>query len=194
MNPIAVVIIVLWACFNMLRLAFGLLIVLLGFIIEHPKVMLPIMGILLIIGIGIAIAASQPVPTAQKAVSSPSSGSSSSSSPNSSSPSSSSGRASNSQQQAGSSAGPENTIYMTRSPSPSSSSPPSEEKLRATVKEYYEAVDREDWISTYNILDSRTQQRFTRDEWTRKNQYFAAEYPLVTISPTIVARRALRLR
>ncbi len=72
----------------------------------------------------------------------------------------------------------------------SSSSPPSpasdrqkqeeasETGLRRAVEDYYEAVVREDWGYTYDNLDSQTQQRFTRSEWTRKNQYFTNIDPL----------------
>src|SRR5215208_1501827 len=50
---------------------------------------------------------------------------------------------------------------------------PSEESLRQTVEDYYEAVARRDWDYTYTNLDSRTRRAFTKEEWERKNQWFA---------------------
>jgi FtsZ-interacting cell division protein ZipA len=49
--------------------------------------------------------------------------------------------------------------------------------LRQAVQNYYEAVDREDWDYTYNNLDSQTKQRFTKEEWNQKNQWFADNSP-----------------
>jgi hypothetical protein len=49
----------------------------------------------------------------------------------------------------------------------------SEASLRRAVEDYYEAVGRGDWDYTYDNLDSRTRQMFTREEWSLKNQYFA---------------------
>ena len=49
----------------------------------------------------------------------------------------------------------------------------SEASLRQAVENYYEAVDREDWDYTYDNLDSQSRQRFTREEWKRKNQWIA---------------------
>jgi hypothetical protein len=43
------------------------------------------------------------------------------------------------------------------------------------VQAYYEAVDRENWDYTYNNLDSRTQQKFNKNEWVQKNQFFARQ-------------------
>lgn len=86
--------------------------------------------------------------------------------------------------------GATNNSRASSDPAAPSDSTPSEENtdlemLREAVQAYYEAVDRGDWDYTYDHLDSQTRQKFTRDEWTRKNQYFAAEYPLQSISPTI---------
>jgi len=47
----AAVAIILWACWAILRLMFGLLFVLIVFIFEHPKVMLPIVGLIAAVGI-----------------------------------------------------------------------------------------------------------------------------------------------
>jgi hypothetical protein len=49
----------------------------------------------------------------------------------------------------------------------------SEESLRQAVEDYYEAVTRRDWDYTYENLDSRTRRLFTKEEWERKNQWFA---------------------
>src|SRR5919112_6652796 len=49
----------------------------------------------------------------------------------------------------------------------------SEASLRRAVEDYYDAVDRGDWDYTYDNLDSRSRQTFTREEWSLKNQYFA---------------------
>jgi hypothetical protein len=49
----------------------------------------------------------------------------------------------------------------------------SETSLRQAVEDYYEAVDREDWDYTYDNLDSQSRQRFTREEWEKKNQWVA---------------------
>jgi len=45
--------------------------------------------------------------------------------------------------------------------------------LRQAVEDYYEAVNRGDWDYTYDNLDSRTRGLFTKEEWQRKNQWFA---------------------
>lgn len=50
-------------------------------------------------------------------------------------------------------------------------------ELVAAVKDYYEAVDRGDWAYTYSNLDHRTRQRFTREEWEKKNQWYHDNYP-----------------
>jgi hypothetical protein len=49
-----------------------------------------------------------------------------------------------------------------------------EADLAEAVKDYYEAVDREDWPYTYASLDSRTKALFTEEEWYQKNEWFAA--------------------
>lgn len=48
-----------------------------------------------------------------------------------------------------------------------------EENIRQAVRDYYEAVDRESWTYTYEHLDASSQKLFTRNEWYRKNQWFA---------------------
>lgn len=58
--------------------------------------------------------------------------------------------------------------------------PPPEEDaglLRDEVRSYYNAVDREEWGYTYEHLDSETQALFTEEEWFRRNQFFADNYP-----------------
>lgn len=50
---------------------------------------------------------------------------------------------------------------------------PAESQIAQAVQYYYEAVDREDWAYTYDSLDYGTRVLFTRDEWYRKNQWFA---------------------
>jgi hypothetical protein len=57
--------------------------------------------------------------------------------------------------------------------------PPEEdaELLRDAVKDYYNAVDREEWGYTYDNLDSNTRALFTKGEWARRNQFFADNYP-----------------
>ena len=49
--------------------------------------------------------------------------------------------------------------------------------VRQAVQNYYEAVDREDWDYTYDNLDSQTRQKFTKEEWNQKNQWFADNSP-----------------
>lgn len=61
-----------------------------------------------------------------------------------------------------------------------------QQALDAAVQDYYKAVDSKDWDHTYDELDSRTKQRFTRDEWVQKNQYFAVNSPLERSSPEVV--------
>lgn len=51
------------------------------------------------------------------------------------------------------------------------------EEVREAVKDYYEAVDREEWSYTYAHLDSRTRALFTEEEWARRNQFFADNFP-----------------
>lgn len=57
--------------------------------------------------------------------------------------------------------------------------PPGEDAalLRDEVRSYYNAVDREEWGYTYEHLDSGTQALFTEEEWFRRNQFFADNYP-----------------
>src|SRR5215218_8611665 len=81
---------------------------------------------------------------------------------------------------------PEATTSKASSASPSPSPAPasadrqqeqeeeaSEASLRQAVEDYYEAVNRGDWDYTYDNLDSRTRGLFTKEEWQRKNQWFA---------------------
>jgi Domain of unknown function (DUF4352) len=46
------------------------------------------------------------------------------------------------------------------------------------VKNYYRAVDREDWAYTYDHLASGTRSAFTEAEWELKNQWFADNFPV----------------
>ena len=50
-------------------------------------------------------------------------------------------------------------------------------EIRRAVKNYYEAVNREDWAYTYDNLASPTRRMYTKEEWHRKNQWFADNYP-----------------
>ncbi len=49
-------------------------------------------------------------------------------------------------------------------------------------------MERKDWNYTYDNLDSQTKQKYTRDEYVRKNQYLASVDPLAQSSPEIVSR------
>ena len=62
----------------------------------------------------------------------------------------------------------------TNSASPSSI-PPGDLKAGAeqAAGDYYRASGRGDWDYTYDHLDATTQSGFTRDEWFKKNQWFA---------------------
>lgn len=62
-----------------------------------------------------------------------------------------------------------------------------EDDLRGAVKDYYEAVDRQDWNYTYDNLDSDTKGKYTRDEYVQKNLYLAGVDPLAQSSPRIVS-------
>jgi hypothetical protein len=48
-----------------------------------------------------------------------------------------------------------------------------EAEVREAAEEYYRAVGLEDWDYTYDHLDAETKSRFTREEWFKKNQWFA---------------------
>ena len=48
-----------------------------------------------------------------------------------------------------------------------------EAEAREAAEEYYRAVGLEDWGYTYDHLDDETKSRFTREEWFKKNQFFA---------------------
>jgi hypothetical protein len=53
-----------------------------------------------------------------------------------------------------------------------------EKRLHSAIENYYTHVERGDWDYTYDHLDSQTQQRFTKSEWSRKNQYFENINPI----------------
>jgi hypothetical protein len=48
-----------------------------------------------------------------------------------------------------------------------------EAEAREAAEGYYRAVGLEDWDYTYDHLDAETKSRFTREEWFKKNRYFA---------------------
>jgi hypothetical protein len=48
-----------------------------------------------------------------------------------------------------------------------------EAEAQVAAEEYYRAVGSEDWDYTYAHLDAQTKSRFTREEWFKKNQWFA---------------------
>src|SRR5215207_4275718 len=66
----------------------------------------------------------------------------------------------------------------------------SQASLHQAVEDYYEAVDREDWDYTYDNLDSQSRQRFTREEWKKKNQWVADNEQLELSSLEIDTRMA----
>jgi hypothetical protein len=47
------------------------------------------------------------------------------------------------------------------------------QEISRAVDEYYAAVKRWDWSYTYDHLDARSQEMFSRAEWYRKNQHLA---------------------
>lgn len=54
---------------------------------------------------------------------------------------------------------------------------PSEEaepEIRDAVVDYYEAVDREDWTRTYELLDSQSQTLLADEEWFERNQVISS--------------------
>ncbi len=71
-------------------------------------------------------------------------------------------------------------LLVTSTPEPTTSTGSygqSTEEIEADAEEaaedYYRAVGVGDWRYTYDHLDSSTQSRFTRDEWFKKNQWYA---------------------
>ena len=48
-----------------------------------------------------------------------------------------------------------------------------EAEAREAAEEYYRAAGAEDWDYTYDHLDAETKSRFRREEWFKKNQWFA---------------------
>jgi hypothetical protein len=48
-----------------------------------------------------------------------------------------------------------------------------EEDLREAVEAYYQAAGVENWAYTYRHVDSETKSVFSREEWFKKNQWFA---------------------
>ncbi len=45
--------------------------------------------------------------------------------------------------------------------------------------DYYRAAGRQDWNYTYDNLDSTTKSKLTREEWRKKNQWFADNSPTI---------------
>ena len=62
-----------------------------------------------------------------------------------------------------------------------------EAEVEQAARDYYEAVDGEDWAYTYDHLDSETRALFTAEEWYRKNQYFADQENLQLASMKVNA-------
>ena len=48
-----------------------------------------------------------------------------------------------------------------------------EEDLRVAVEAYYQAAGVENWAYTYEYLDSETKSAFSKEEWFKKNHWFA---------------------
>ena len=51
--------------------------------------------------------------------------------------------------------------------------------LDQAVGDYYRAAGAEEWAYTYDHLASKTQSMFTRDEWSRRNQWFWDSNPTI---------------
>jgi hypothetical protein len=74
---------------------------------------------------------------------------------------------------------PQTEAAQTGSPSASASaasaqvSAGSETEVIEAAEDYYLAVDQENWVYTYDNLDSQTRALFTEEEWYAKNQWFA---------------------
>ncbi len=49
------------------------------------------------------------------------------------------------------------------------------------ISDYYEAVDNEDWVSTYSMLSEESQVEFTEEEWVQAQQTREASSPLPPI-------------
>lgn len=77
------------------------------------------------------------------------------------------------------SSGPPSTVSeTTTAPDPTTTAAPPdvpadpEAEAEQAVGDYYRAAGLEDWDYTYDHLDSRTRSMFTREEWSRKNQWY----------------------
>ncbi len=55
----------------------------------------------------------------------------------------------------------------------------SEAKAEEAAEDYYRAAGSQDFDYTYDNLDSTTKSKFTREEWRRKNQWFADNAPAI---------------
>jgi hypothetical protein len=62
-----------------------------------------------------------------------------------------------------------------------------EAEVEQAARDYYEAVDGEDWAYTYDHLDSETRAMFTEEEWYLKNQWFADQENLQLASMDVGA-------
>lgn len=60
-----------------------------------------------------------------------------------------------------------------------SNAPQSEAEVEEAAGDYYRAAGAENWDYTYDNLDSETQGAFTREEWRKKNLWFADNNPAI---------------
>jgi hypothetical protein len=88
---------------------------------------------------------------------------------------------------------PQTEAAQTGSPSASASaasaqvSAGSETEVIEAAEDYYLAVDQENWVYTYDNLDSQTRALFTEEEWYAKNQWFADNEGLELATINVVA-------
>ena len=61
----------------------------------------------------------------------------------------------------------------TTSTASSQSTEETETEVQEAAEDYYQAAGVEDWDYTYDHLDAETRSMVTRDEWFKKNQWFA---------------------
>lgn len=64
-----------------------------------------------------------------------------------------------------------------QSASVASSSNHTQAEVEKAVGDYYHSAGAKDWDYTYDHLDSQTKQKFTKEEWKQKNQWFADNNP-----------------
>lgn len=58
--------------------------------------------------------------------------------------------------------------------------------LDSFISTYYEAVGREDWVTTYSLLDSESQAVFTEEEWIQKQTARSASSPTPPVTGAVV--------